>query len=121
MGVLTISPYRGTRRVIDVSGDGVNNNGRPAGQARDEALAAGVTINGLVIMNDRPTQGFFQQMQPKLDEFYRENVIGGQGAFVIAVEDFESFAYAIVNKLVKEIAREGDPAGQTMLAAADGR
>lgn len=94
-----------TRRVIDVSGDGVNNSGRPAAMARDEAVAAGITINGLVIMNDRPTPGFgSQRPQPPLDEFYRDNVIGGTGAFMIAIDDFESFAHAIVNKLIKEIA-----------------
>ena len=94
-----------TRRVIDVSGDGVNNSGRPASMARDNAVQAGITINGLVIMNDRPTPGFVSQRpQPPLDEFYRDNVIGGPGAFLIAIDDFESFAHAIVNKLIKEIA-----------------
>jgi hypothetical protein len=92
------------RRVIDVSGDGVNNSGRPASNARDDAVAAGVVINGLVIMNDKPTPGFTQRPQPPLDEFYRDNVIGGVGAFLIAIDDFESFAFAIVNKLIKEIA-----------------
>lgn len=97
--------FEGTRKVIDVSGDGVNNSGRPAAVARDEAIAGGVTINGLVIMNDRPTPGFnTQRAQPPLDDFYRENVIGGPGAFLIAIDDFESFAHAIVNKLIKEIA-----------------
>jgi hypothetical protein len=105
MRVFAISPYRGTRRVIDVSGDGVNNNGRPANEARDEALAAGVTINGLVIMNDRPTPGFSEFYgQPALDLFYRDHVIGGPGAFVVAIEDFSTFAYAIRNKLIREIA-----------------
>jgi hypothetical protein len=102
-----VSSHTSPRRVIDVSGDGINNSGRAANEARDEAVAAGVTINGLVIMNDRPTPGFFQMPQPPLDEFYRTNVIGGPGAFVIAIDDFSSFAYAIVNKLIKEIA--GDP------------
>ncbi|HEX9461509.1 MAG TPA: DUF1194 domain-containing protein [Alphaproteobacteria bacterium] len=96
--------YEGTRKVIDVSGDGVNNSGRPASMARDEALARGITINGLVIMNDKPNPGFVQRPQPPLDEFYRDNVIGGPGAFLVAIDDFESFAFAIVNKLVKEIA-----------------
>lgn len=105
MRVFAISPYRGTRRVIDISGDGVNNNGRPASQARDEALAEGVTINGLVIMNDRPVPGFAESFsQPALDLFYRDHVIGGPGAFVVAIEDFSSFAYAIRNKLIREIA-----------------
>ncbi len=97
--------HESTRKVIDVSGDGVNNSGRPAAMARDDAVKAGVTINGLVIMNDRPTPGFVaQRVQPPLDDFYRENVIGGPGAFLIAIDDFESFAHAIVNKLIKEIA-----------------
>ncbi len=113
-----ISPFKGTRRVIDVSGDGVNNNGRPASQARDEALAAGVTINGLVIMNDRPTPGFSEfYPQPALDVFYREQVIGGPGAFVVAIEDFSTFAYAIRNKLIREIASAD---GEVELAAAGG-
>jgi hypothetical protein len=116
MRVFAISPYQGTRRVIDISGDGVNNNGRPSSQARDEALAAGTTINGLVIMNDRPTPGFSEYFsQPALDVFYREHVIGGPGAFVIAIEDFSSFAYAIRNKLIREIASAD---GEVEVAAA---
>lgn len=114
------SPYEGTRRVIDVSGDGVNNSGRPAAVARDEAVAAGVTINGLVIMNDRPTPGFgAPRPQPPLDDFYRENVIGGTGAFLIAIDDFESFAHAIVNKLIKEIAGRPTAPDLTMAELAD--
>jgi Protein of unknown function (DUF1194) len=104
MRVLAASPHNSQRRVIDISADGVNNSGRNSADARDEAVAAGVTINGLVIMNDRPTPGFFQMPQPALDEFFRAQVIGGPGAFVIAIDDFSTFAYAIVNKLVKEIA-----------------
>jgi hypothetical protein len=119
MRVFALSPYKGTRRVIDISGDGVNNNGRPSSQARDEALAAGVTINGLVIMNDRPTPGFSEYFsQPALDVFYREQVVGGPGAFVIAIEDFSTFAYAIRNKLIREIASAD---GEIGLAAATGR
>lgn len=96
--------FAGRRKVIDVSGDGINNSGRPAFAARDEAVARGIVINGLVIMNDNPNPGPRGFVQPPLDEFYREQVIGGPGAFVIAIDDFESFAYAIVNKLIKEIA-----------------
>lgn len=111
MRTLAISPHRGTRRVIDISGDGVNNNGRPADVARDEALAAGVTINGLVIMNDRPTPGFSEYYPSRLpvDEFYRNHVIGGPGAFVVTIADFSSFAYAIRNKLIREIAAAPPP------------
>ncbi len=96
--------YDGRRKVIDVSGDGVNNSGRAASNARDDALARGITINGLVILNDTPPQAARGMTQVPLDDFYRDNVIGGPGAFVIAVDDFESFSYAMVNKLIREIA-----------------
>lgn len=103
--LIETSAYRDgpVRRVIDISGDGVNNSGRPAASARDAAITRGIAINGLVIMNDNPNPGFGSAFQPALDQFYRDNVIGGQGAFVIAVDDFESFAYAILNKLIREI------------------
>jgi hypothetical protein len=101
------SPHAGTRLVIDVSGDGVNNSGRPAENARDEAVGKGVTINGIVIMNDIPSPMSLWRTEPPLDEFYRDNVIGGPGAFVIVVEDFTTFGQAIRNKLLREIA--GDP------------
>jgi hypothetical protein len=100
------SPWEATRKVIDVSGDGVNNSGPPAEQARDRAVAVGITINGLPIMNDRPT---FGRLPPvPLDDYFRESVIGGPGAFVIVAEDFESFGLAVKRKLIREIAaREG--------------
>lgn len=99
-----IDAFRGTRRVIDVSGDGVNNHGRPANVARDEAVASGITINGLAIINDRPGPGGWRPFhQPPLDQHYRENVIGGPGAFLMVAEDFSSFAFAIRNKLIREI------------------
>jgi len=86
--------FEGARRTLDISGDGINNNGRPPAVARDEAVAAGVTINGLPILTDFAS----------LDDYFRENVIGGPGAFVIPAESFESFAAAILNKLIREIA-----------------
>ena len=94
------------RRIIDISGDGTNNSGRPATEARDRALAEGVTINGLAIINDRPNPGYAFHTQPPggLPEWYRQNVIGGPGAFLRVVEDFHSFADAMTNKLVSEIA-----------------
>lgn len=96
--------FAATRKVIDVSGDGVNNSGRPASSARDDALQHGITINGLVIMDERPNPGLLMQSeQQPLDEFYRDNVIGGPGAFVVAIKGFDTFASAIVNKLVREI------------------
>jgi hypothetical protein len=94
--------YRGTRRVIDISGDGVNNNGRPASTARDEAVARGIVINGLPILNDRPNFGRPPEMN--LDMYYETQVIGGAGSFVIAAEDFNVFAAAILSKLIREIA-----------------
>jgi hypothetical protein len=94
------------RRIIDVSGDGTNNSGRPAPDARDEAVAAGITINGLAIINEHPNPGYFAHTQPPegLPEYYRQNVIGGPGGFLLVVQDFSSFGEAITNKLVNEIA-----------------
>jgi len=94
------------RRVIDVSGDGTNNSGRPAPDARDEAVAAGFTINGLAIINEHPNPGYFAHTQPPegLPEYYRQNVIGGPGGFLLVIQDFNSFGEAITNKLVSEIA-----------------
>jgi hypothetical protein len=100
--VLAEAPFEGTRRVIDVSGDGVNNSGRPTELARDEAVAEGIVINGLPIVNDRPT---FGRMPPvPLDQYYARNVIGGAGAFMIVAEDFTVFAQAVRRKLIREIA-----------------
>ena len=88
-------------------GDGVNNSGPSAEEARDRAVAEGVTINGLPIVNDRPT---FGRMPPvPLDEYYRENVIGGPGAFVVVAEDFQSFGNAVKRKLIREIAALPSP------------
>jgi hypothetical protein len=86
--------YEGLRLVLDVSGDGINNNGRAVTEARDEAVAKGVVINGLPILNE----------DPALDAYYHDNVIGGPGAFKIAVKDFDSFSEALMSKLVREIA-----------------
>jgi hypothetical protein len=94
MTLFPISPYRGDRRIIDISGDGSNNRGRPAALARDEAVKAGVAINGLPILT----------VEPALDTWYRDNIIGGPGAFIIAAHNYEDFAAAILNKLVTEIA-----------------
>ncbi len=88
------SAFRGGRRVIDVSGDGSNNRGRPVTFARDEAVAAGVVINGLPILT----------LEPDLDRYYQNSVIGGPGSFVIATQTYETFAEAILKKLITEIA-----------------
>ncbi len=88
------SPFRAARRVIDISGDGSNNRGRPVVLARDEAVAAGVGINGLPIL----------ALEPDLDRYYQESVIGGPGAFVVVARSYETFADAILKKLIAEIA-----------------
>jgi hypothetical protein len=95
-----------TRRVIDVCGDGTNNAGREAGDARDDAIKAGITINGLAIINDHPVSWTFAHVQPPggLANYYRENVTGGPGSFVLEVHDFASFGEAMTRKLVEEIA-----------------
>jgi Protein of unknown function (DUF1194) len=96
---------RSNRRIIDVSGDGTNNSGRPVTEARDQAVAEGVTINGLAIVNDRPNPGYAFHTQPPggLPEWYRQNVIGGPGSFLRVIDDFHSFSDAMTNKLVSEI------------------
>ena len=95
--------FEGVRQVIDISGDGVNNRGRPPVLARDQAVAAGITINGLPILNDRPNP-WGGAAPIDLDRYYEENVIGGPGAFYIAARDFDDFAAAILSKLIREIA-----------------
>ncbi len=105
--VMEECPWEATRKVIDVSADGVNNSGPPADQQRDAAVAEGITINGLPIINDRPT---FGRLPPvPLDDYFRENVIGGNGHFMIVAEDFESFGVAVKRKLIREIAGLAGP------------
>lgn len=100
--VLAECPFEATRRVIDISGDGVNNSGPPAEEARDRAVAEGITINGLPILNDRPNFG--RRPPIPLDIYFRESVIGGPGAFMVAAEGFEDFGQAVRRKLIREIA-----------------
>ena len=100
--------FEGTRRVIDLSGDGPNNVGRLVTLARDAAVAAGITVNGLPIVNDRPNR--FGMPMPNLDLYYRNCVIGGPGAFMVAADDFDSFAVAVRRKLILEIAGLAIPA-----------
>lgn len=95
------------KKVIDVSGDGTNNAGRPVDEARDAALATGVTINGIAIINDRASfGGYTGHTQPPggLPNYYRENVVGGPGAFLLVAENFQSFGEAMTHKLLTEIA-----------------
>jgi hypothetical protein len=103
--LLAESGLNATRRVIDVGGDGTNNAGREAVEARDDAVKAGITINGLAIINDHPMAWTFAHVQPPggLAKYYRENVTGGPGSFVLEVHDFHSFGEAMTRKLVNEI------------------
>ena len=106
MAQLQKTPFEGARRTIDVSGDGTNNAGRDVKLARDEALAKGVTINGLVILSDTPLPWNPEHTNPPggLDEYYRRNVTGGPGSFVMVAENHNSFGQAIVKKMIAEIA-----------------
>jgi hypothetical protein len=92
--LLRRSGFEAARRMIDISADGSNNNGRLPAAVRDEAVSSGIVINGLPILSQEPT----------LDNYFREQVIGGPGAFLIVAESFESFAMAIRRKLIVEIA-----------------
>lgn len=93
--------YHGLRRVIDISGDGPNNQGRPVTRARDAALDKGLIINGLPLMTRDDMSRIWDV--PDLDEYYRRCVIGGPGAFVIPVLDWSQFAEAVKRKLILEI------------------
>ncbi len=96
------NPYRGLRRVLDVSGDGTNNNGPLVVDAREQVLAKGITINGLPIMLNRPNFGFADI--ESLDVYYEDCVIGGPGAFVIGIKDRTQFIEATKTKLILEVA-----------------
>ena len=106
MAQLNNAPFEAPRRTIDVSGDGTNNSGRDINSVRDEVLAKGVTINGLVILSDTPLPWNPEHTNPPggLDEYYRRNVTGGAGSFVMVAENHNSFGQAIVKKLIAEIA-----------------
>ena len=96
------NPYRGLRRVIDISGDGPNNDGAPVTGARDAALQNGITINGLPIMVKEPS--YATTDIENLDLYYEDCVIGGPGAFMVTIKDREKFQEAIRTKLVLEVA-----------------
>jgi hypothetical protein len=89
--------------VIDISGDGANNDGTMVVPARDMVAARRITVNGLPIVNGR-LDPFGQRQLPDLGLYYVHCVIGGPGAFVVVAEDFTSFAAAVLKKLILEIA-----------------
>jgi len=91
--LLDANGYEGKRRVIDLSGDGISNEGDFASTARAHLVRQGVTVNGLAILND----------EPNLGRYYLAGVVGGPGAFVLTALDFSDFAVAIRQKLVTEI------------------
>jgi hypothetical protein len=100
------APFEAERHTIDVSGDGTNNAGRDVQTARDQAVAQGITVNGLVILTDIEYARNPPHTNPPggLEKYYRENVIGGLGSFVMVAEDFNSFGQAIIKKMIAEIA-----------------
>jgi Protein of unknown function (DUF1194) len=108
------APATGDKRIIDISGDGTSNSGRAVTEARDDAVAAGATINGLAIINTAASPGYAFHTQPPggLPKYFEENVIGGPGAFLLQVENFDTFAEAITRKLVTEIAGSGSASQQ---------
>jgi hypothetical protein len=102
MPLFESNPYPGLRRVIDISGDGANNNGAPVTPARDEAVSKGIVINGLPIMVKDPSYSTMDI--ENLDWYYEDCVIGGPGSFVVAIKDREKFKEAIRTKLLLEVA-----------------
>jgi len=111
MGQLDKAPYEAARRTIDVSGDGTNNAGRDVAMLRDEAVAKGITINGLVILSDNPMSWNPDHTNPPggLANYYRNNVVGGPSAFVMVAENFNSFGQAIIKKMIAEVAQAHEP------------
>ena len=103
---LAASGFKGARQVIDVCGDGTSNSGPPVEAERDRAVAAGVTINGLTIINDHPVSYIYAHVQPPggLTNWYRAHVTGGPGSFVVEVHAFADFGRAMTRKLIDEIA-----------------
>lgn len=106
MRLLAASPFGDARQVIDVAGDGTSNAGPDVAEIRDKAVTAGITVNGLAIINDHPVSYTFAHVQPPggLGNYYRENVTGGPGSFVVEVHDFGAFGQAMARKLISEIA-----------------
>lgn len=101
-GLFEANGFEGTRRVIDISGDGPNNMGVPVEPVRDRVIAQGIVINGLPLLIRPSMASAYGDVG--LEDYYRDCVIGGPGAFVVAVQDMGRFADAVRRKLVFEIA-----------------
>jgi hypothetical protein len=115
MAQLGRAPFAARRQAIDVSGDGTNNSGRDVAELRDQAVAKGITINGLAILSETPLPWNPEHTNPPggLDHYYRTNVIGGPGAFVMVAKNFDSFGEAIISKLIAEVAQAREPRSRT--------
>jgi uncharacterized protein DUF1194 len=111
MARLASAPFNCIRRTIDVSGDGTNNDGRDVAELRDQAIAKGITINGLVILSENPMPWNPEHTNPPggLENYYRNNVVGGPGAFVMVAQNFNSFGRAIIAKMIAEVSQAHEP------------
>jgi hypothetical protein len=111
MAQLALAPYQSVRRTIDVSGDGTNNSGRDVTALRDEAVSRGITINGLPILSENPMSWNPDHTNPPggLENYYRNNVIGGPGAFVMVAKNFNTFGDAIISKMIAEVSQAHEP------------
>jgi Protein of unknown function (DUF1194) len=106
IGQIARAPFAAERHAIDVSGDGTNNSGPDVQFFRDRAVAKGILINGLVILTDIQSAPNPRHTNPPggIEKYYRNNVVGGAGSFVVVAEDYNSFGRAMVKKLIAEIA-----------------
>jgi hypothetical protein len=93
--------FEPTRRVLDISGDGMNNSGRRLEGVRASMLEEGIVMNGLAVLDRAPSPG---NGAAALEEYYRDEVIGGPGAFLVVAEGFEAFDRAVRRKIAREIA-----------------
>jgi hypothetical protein len=111
MAQLARAPFTAPRQAIDVSGDGTNNSGPDVPPLRDAAVAKGITVNGLAILSESPLAWNPEHTNPPggLDNYYRNNVIGGPSAFVMVAKDFNSFGQAIISKIIAEVAQVHEP------------
>jgi hypothetical protein len=105
MGEFARCPFPADKRTLDVSGDGTNTSGMLPDAARDLAVAAGITVNALVILSAEPTAWNPNHTHPPggLEDYFRRHVVGGNGAFAMSVQGFDTFGYAMVNKLTREV------------------
>lgn len=114
--LIAASGFEARRRVIDITGDGPANRGRPVAEVRDEIVARGIVINGLPIVTDEYGTGDWGAYYGELDQYYMHCVIGGQGSFMLPAKGFAEFAAAMRRKLVLEISDAGSPGGIVRIA-----